>query len=93
MVATVEDYFKLRRRKLTEGTSSIVIYTHPDCQGCDMVLDDLDAKGTTYQQIDVTEHPEAIPELLRLTGGERVTPVVVDGDTVSIGYRGIGCTF
>ena len=78
---------------MAEQTATVVIYTHPDCQGCDMVLDDLEARGVTYKQIDVTEHPEAVADLLKLTGGERVTPVVVDGDKVSIGFRGIGCTF
>lgn len=78
---------------MAQETGEIVLYTHPDCQGCDMVIDDLDAQGVGYRRIDVTEHPEAVPDLLKLTGGERVTPVMVKGDEVTIGYRGIGCTF
>ncbi|MBI4311060.1 MAG: glutaredoxin family protein [Chloroflexi bacterium] len=78
---------------MTQETATIVVYTHPDCQGCDMVLDDLDRRGVRYRQIDVTTTPGAVEALLKLTDGQRVTPVVVDGDKVSIGYRGIGCTF
>ena len=33
-----------------------------------------------FTEINVTERPEAIPELLRLTKGERLVPVVVEGD-------------
>jgi glutaredoxin-like protein NrdH len=88
MVVTVA-----RRLPLAEKTATIVIYTHPDCQGCDMVMDDLDRQGVSYQQIDVTTTPGAVEELLKLTDGLRVTPVVVDGERVSIGYRGIGCSF
>ena len=33
---------------------------------------------------------ELVPELERLTGGERITPVMVEGDLVIVGYHGIG---
>ena len=48
-----------RRSALAEKTAAIVIYTHPDCQGCDMVMDDLDRQGVPYKQIDVTATPGA----------------------------------
>ena len=36
------------------------------------------------------EHPEHVEELEKLTGGERITPVMVEGDLVIVGYHGIG---
>lgn len=78
---------------MAEKTATLVVYTHPDCQGCDMVLDDLDRRAVPYKQIDVTLVPGAVEELLKLTDGLRVTPVMVDDGKVTIGFRGIGCSF
>ena len=43
-----------------------------------------------FDEIDVSLHPEAVPELERLTGGERITPVIVEGEEVIVGYHGVG---
>ena len=78
---------------MAEKTATIVLYTHPDCQGCDMVLDDLERRGIPFRQIDVTITPGAVEDLLKLTDGLRVTPVTVEDGKVTIGFRGIGCSF
>jgi glutaredoxin len=72
----------------TEPT--LVVYTRPDCSYSDALLHDLDSDGVAYKQIDLEMFPELIPEVERLTGGERVTPVMVEGDMVIVGYHGIG---
>ena len=71
-------------------TATIIIYTHPDCSYSSAAKDEYQRDGVDYEEIDVTLHPEAIPELERLTGGERITPVVVEGETVTVGYHGVG---
>ena len=68
----------------------LVVYTRPDCSYSDALLHDLDKDDVPYVQIDLEEHPEQIEELERLTGGERITPVMVEGDLVIVGYHGIG---
>jgi len=78
---------------LTQQTATILVYTHPDCQGCDMVLDDLERRAVVFTQIDVTTAPGAVEDLLKLTDGLRVTPVVVQDGKVTIGFKGIGCSF
>ena len=70
--------------------TALIVYTRPDCSYSDALLHDLDKDDVPYQQIDLEEHPEHIPELERLTGGERITPVMVEGDLVIVGYHGIG---
>ena len=70
--------------------TALVVYTRPDCSYSDALLHDLDKDGVPYEQIDLEEHPEHISELERLTGGERITPVMVEGDLVIVGYHGIG---
>jgi hypothetical protein len=41
-----------------------------------------------YTEIDVTRNPERIPELLKLTGGRRVVPVIVDGAQIRVAPSG-----
>jgi glutaredoxin len=71
----------------------VLIYTHPECTICVSVKMELDEKGKVYEEIDLGENPERWPEVEELTGGDKITPVVVDGDEVVIGYHGVGCTF
>ena len=69
---------------------SIVLYTHPDCSYSDALKEELDTAGTRYEEIDLAVRPEAWDELERLTGGERITPVMVEGDEISVGFHGVG---
>ena len=68
----------------------LIVYTRPDCSYSDALLHDLRKDGVEYRQIDLEEHPDLIGELERLTGGERITPVMVEGELVIVGYHGIG---
>ena len=70
--------------------STITVYTHPECPYSTAVKIDYNNRGVAFKEIDISVRPEAIPELERLTGGERITPVIVNGDEVSIGFNGIG---
>ncbi|MEK9659772.1 MAG: UXX-star (seleno)protein family 2 [Chloroflexota bacterium] len=69
---------------------ALTVYTRPDCSYSDALLHELDRDGVEYRQIDLAEHPELVPEVERLAGGERVTPVMVEGEMVIVGYHGIG---
>ncbi len=70
--------------------TALIVYTRPDCSYSDALMHDLDKDGVEYKQIDLELHPELVPELERLTGGARITPVMVEGDLVIVGYHGIG---
>ena len=70
--------------------ATLVVYTRPDCSYSDALLHDLDKDGVEYKQIDLSIFPEMVTEVERLTGGERMTPVMVEGEVVIIGYHGIG---
>ena len=71
-----------------------IVYTHPTCGYCDLLKDDLRANGTQYDEVDVSKQPDTWQEVERLSGGDKITPVMVtaDGD-VEIGYKGIGCNY
>ena len=69
---------------------TIVIYTHPDCNYSDAAKDELVQNDIPFREIDLSMTPEAWAEVERLTGGERTTPVIVEGDLVTVGFHGIG---
>lgn len=71
-------------------TEKPLLYTHPDCDYSDLIKRDKDAEGIEYNEINLALRPEAWTDLEKLTGGERITPVFVDRDVVTVGYGGIG---
>jgi len=72
----------------TENAPDIVIYTHPDCSFSAAAKMDYRRSKTAYTEIDLAKQPDQIPALLELTNGERVTPVIVQDGTVTIGFKG-----
>ena len=67
-----------------------MLYTRPDCAYCDAARRSLEATGEPYEEIDVTSSAAATERLLELTGGEMVTPVLVETDgEVRVGYGGV----
>lgn len=75
---------------MVEATQTIIIYTHPDCDASAQLKADYQRDGIEFKEIDVTLVPGAIAALEKLTGGDHITPVIVDGEMVIIGYGGIG---
>jgi glutaredoxin len=57
-----------------------IIYTKPGCPYCAAAKQDLDARGITYDEIDVYTTPGAREQLAELTGGMNVVPVVIEED-------------
>ena len=67
---------------------TIVVYTHPDCAYSAAAKMDFRKRKIAYTEIDVARQPDKIPDLLKLTNGERVTPVLVENGRVTIGFKG-----
>ena len=68
----------------------LIVYTHPDCSYSTALKQELIEQGTDFQEIDLALLPDQWANLEGLTGGERITPVSVEGDLVTVGYHGIG---
>ena len=66
----------------------ITLYTKTGCPYCAAKRKEFTDEQISFVEINVTERPEVIPELLKLTRGERAVPVIVDGDRVSIAPEG-----
>jgi glutaredoxin len=69
-------------------TPPVLLYTKTGCTFCDAKRTELAARGVTVREIDVTQRPQAVVELLKLTGGRRIVPVVVEGGTVAVAPDG-----
>ena len=71
--------------------SRALLYTHPDCEYSVTLKEELSEAGTAFDEIDLSKSPEYWDEVVRLSGGDRITPVLVAVDgSVEIGYHGIG---
>ena len=66
----------------------VVLYTRTGCPWCDRKRAELVARGVPFREIDVAARPEVIPELLKLTGGRRLVPVVVESARIEVAPDG-----
>ena len=69
---------------------TLVIYTHPDCGYSATAKNELLQLDIPFREVDLSQTPEAWQEVERLTGGQRITPVMVEGDLVTVGFNGVG---
>jgi len=71
-----------------------IVYTHPTCGYCDLLKEDFVSDNIEFREIDVSKEPEKWSEVERLSGGDKITPVMVTASgEVEIGYKGIGCNY
>ena len=66
----------------------VTLYTKTGCPYCAAKRKELTEKRVDFVEINVRERPEVIPDVLKLTGGERIVPVIVDGANVAIAPDG-----
>lgn len=71
----------------------IELYVTAGCPYSATAREDLEWRGVDFEEFDVETDPEARARMLRLTGGARTVPVIVEeGKPVQIGWMGCGCT-
>ena len=68
--------------------TTVIIYTHPDCAFSGAAKMDYRQRGIPFVEIDVSKEKDKVDDLLSLTGGERVTPVIVENGEATIGFKG-----
>ena len=64
------------------------LYVKTGCPYCAALRDRLQAERKPFSEINVLDQPERVPELLKLSGGERIVPVFVDGGRVEVAPDG-----
>ena len=76
------------RSSVRRDVVTVLIYTKPDCPYCDAARRDLEARGEAFAEIDITTTPGAEEQVVALTGGVVLVPVVVDGADIRFGWGG-----
>jgi len=66
----------------------VFLYTKTGCPRCDAKRAELQAAGVAFREIDVSREPQAVPELLKLTRGRRIVPVVLCEGRIDIAPGG-----
>ena len=66
----------------------VTLYVKTGCPYCAAKRREFEKGGVVFTEVNVTERPEAVPELLKLTKGKRLVPVIVEGASVSIAPQG-----
>ncbi|HZP41558.1 MAG TPA: glutaredoxin family protein [Candidatus Binatia bacterium] len=66
----------------------VILYVVAGCPYCERKRAELAAHGVAVTEIDVGARPEKIPELLKLTRGRRVVPVIVDAGGIAVAPEG-----
>jgi glutaredoxin len=72
--------------------AAVLLYTRTGCSYCDAKRAEFAARGVPVREINVSERPQAVAELMKLTGGRRIVPVVVEGSRIDVAPDG-GSTF
>ena len=66
----------------------VTIYTKVGCPYCDAAKTYFKQEGIEYNELDVKKDPGAGAKAEELANGARRVPVIVEGDKVTIGFRG-----
>ncbi len=66
----------------------VTIYTKPGCPFCAAAKQDLEERGITYKELSADDDPKIAQEIMRLSGGEGIVPILVIGDEVKVGFGG-----
>ena len=69
-------------------TAKVKIFVKPGCPYCAAAREHYLQKKESFEEVDVVDNPGAQAELLKLSRGQRIVPVVVDHGEVKIGWGG-----
>jgi C_GCAxxG_C_C family probable redox protein len=76
------------RRKVVTAPQKVTIYTKPGCPYCAAARQDLEERGVPYEEISTEDNPKAVEEVMRLSGGKSIVPILVSGEEVKVGFGG-----
>lgn len=66
----------------------VIIYTKPGCPYCAAAKEHYSSEGIAFTEIDIYAAKGAKDEVLRLSGGKAIVPVIVEDDKVTLGFGG-----
>lgn len=68
--------------------ADVTMYTKPGCPYCAAAKDHYNGEGVAFDEINVIDNPTAQEELLKLSSGQKIVPVIVDKGEVKLGWGG-----
>ena len=68
--------------------AEVTIYTKEGCPYCAAAKKHYTDNGIEYKEVDVFKVEGAQVELLKLSEGQRIVPVIVENDEVKLGFGG-----
>jgi glutaredoxin 3 len=85
----VEKLYEMdEKRRAVTMPQKVVIYTKPGCPYCAAAKQDLEERGVLYEEISTEDNPKAVEEIMRLSDGNGIVPILVSGEEVKIGFGG-----
>jgi glutaredoxin 3 len=85
----IEKLYELdNKRSVARTTQKIVLYTKPGCPFCAEAKQDLEERGLYYEEISIEGNPKAVEEVMHLSRGTGIVPILVNGDEVKVGFGG-----
>jgi glutaredoxin 3 len=66
----------------------VLIFGKDTCPYTQAARDDFAARSIPFEYINVKKDPEELKRMLRYSNGRRSVPVIVDGESVTIGFGG-----
>jgi C_GCAxxG_C_C family probable redox protein len=76
------------KRGITRVPVKTVLYTRPGCPFCADAKKDLKERGVVYEEISIENNPKAIADVMRLSNGSGIVPILISGDEVKVGFGG-----
>jgi len=71
-----------------KAMSEVIIYTKDGCPYCSAAKKHYTEQGIEFKEINVHQVSGAKEEVLKLTDGQRIVPVIVESGKVKIGFDG-----
>jgi glutaredoxin 3 len=68
--------------------TDVTIYTKTGCPYCAAAMEHYSGEGVPFKEINVSEVPGAKEEAIRIAGGQKIVPVIVEDGAVKVGFGG-----
>lgn len=66
----------------------VTIFGKDSCPYTQAARDDYQKRGVPFTYVNVKKHPAELERMLTYSKGRRAVPVIVENDTVTIGFGG-----
>lgn len=85
----IEKLYELEQKRISaKGLQKVIIYTKPSCPYCAAAKHDLEERGIEYEEISIADNPTALNEVMRLSNGKGIVPVLIVGEEIKVGFGG-----